>query len=45
MFKIGEVLPMPVVEFYLKSEELHDPILMEDHVPVLKLATRGGKKP
>lgn len=30
MFKIGEVLPMPVVEFYLKSEELHDPILMKD---------------
>jgi len=39
-FKTGYVLPIPIVEFYWKNEELHDPLLTEDHVLVLKLASR-----
>ncbi|MEM2886333.1 MAG: hypothetical protein QXF24_09625 [Thermoproteota archaeon] len=39
MFKTG--IALPVVEFYLKSEKLHDPMLTEDRVPDLKLATNG----
>jgi phosphoribosylaminoimidazole-succinocarboxamide synthase len=45
MFKIGEVLPMPVVEFYLKSEELHDPILMKDSCACPEACYQRGKKP
>ncbi len=41
MFKKGEKLKFPVVEFYLKNDELHDPMLVEDHLPVLGLASRA----
>ncbi len=36
----GQVLPMPVIEFYLKDDSLHDPMLAEDHVLALGLASR-----
>jgi len=39
MFEKGEELRFPVVEFYLKSDELHDPMLVEDHLPALGLAS------
>jgi phosphoribosylaminoimidazole-succinocarboxamide synthase len=35
----GEELSPPVVEFYYKSDPLHDPLVNDDHVRVLKLAT------
>lgn len=39
-FKIaeGEQLPYPLVEYYLKSDELNDPMLTEEHISVLDLA-------
>jgi len=40
MFKRGEPLRIPIVEFFLKSDELHDPMLTEDHVVALGMATR-----
>jgi phosphoribosylaminoimidazole-succinocarboxamide synthase len=40
MFKRGERLPIPVIEFYLKNDQLHDPMLVEDHLPALGLASR-----
>ncbi|MFQ6084796.1 MAG: phosphoribosylaminoimidazolesuccinocarboxamide synthase [Candidatus Bathyarchaeia archaeon] len=39
LFKIGEALSKPVVEFYLKSDELHDPLLTEDHISLLGIAS------
>ena len=44
MLKTGDVLPMPIVEFYWKNEELHDPLLAEDHVLVLKLASKADEE-
>ncbi|EXJ23971.1 Phosphoribosylaminoimidazole-succinocarboxamide synthase [Alkalibacterium sp. AK22] len=35
----GTQLDFPVVEFYLKEDELNDPFINEDHIKVLKLAT------
>ncbi|MCS1352020.1 phosphoribosylaminoimidazolesuccinocarboxamide synthase [Mechercharimyces sp. CAU 1602] len=35
----GTELPHPVVEFYYKSDELGDPLLTEDHIAVMSLAT------
>ncbi len=35
----GQVLPFAVVEFYLKDDALGDPMLAEDHVLALGLAT------
>lgn len=40
MFQRGQPLRIPVVEFFLKSDELHDPMLSEDHVVSFGLATR-----
>lgn len=40
LFKVGDRLKRPIVEFYFKSDELHDPLLTEDHVPLLGIATR-----
>ncbi len=37
----GTVLPRPVVEFYYKSDELGDPLINDDHIRVLNLATPG----
>ncbi len=39
-FKVaeGEALPYPLLEFYLKSDELGDPLVSEDHIYALDLA-------
>lgn len=37
-FKNGERLPFPVVEFYLKDDALHDPMLTDQHLILLQLA-------
>jgi phosphoribosylaminoimidazole-succinocarboxamide synthase len=36
----GTELAFPVVEFYYKDDELGDPLLTEDHIAVLNLATK-----
>ncbi len=35
----GTVLSRPVVEFYLKDDKLGDPLINEDHIALLQLAT------
>ncbi len=35
----GTSLPRPVVEFYYKNDELGDPLVNEDHIAVLQLAS------
>ncbi len=35
----GEKLPFPLVEFYLKDDQLGDPLLTRDRVKILNLAT------
>ncbi|GAB6933719.1 phosphoribosylaminoimidazolesuccinocarboxamide synthase [Calditerricola satsumensis] len=35
----GEALPRPVVEWYYKNDRLGDPLVNEDHIAVLDLAT------
>jgi phosphoribosylaminoimidazole-succinocarboxamide synthase len=35
----GRTFDPPIVEFYLKDDDLHDPILAEEHVRALGLAT------
>ena len=37
-FREGSVLEKPIVEYYLKSDELGDPLFTEDHIYALKLA-------
>lgn len=37
----GLKLSRPIVEFYLKDDELGDPLITEDHIDVLKLASAG----
>ncbi|MFL2125012.1 phosphoribosylaminoimidazolesuccinocarboxamide synthase [Marinilactibacillus psychrotolerans] len=37
----GKELSFPVLEFYLKKDELNDPIINEDHVKELALAAEG----
>jgi phosphoribosylaminoimidazole-succinocarboxamide synthase len=39
MIKYGTKFKEPIIEFYLKNDALHDPILTEDHIPALNLAT------
>nr|WP_244244624.1 phosphoribosylaminoimidazolesuccinocarboxamide synthase [Marinilactibacillus kalidii] len=36
----GRVLPFPLVEYYLKEDALDDPIINEDHIKILDLATQ-----
>ncbi|WP_449622542.1 phosphoribosylaminoimidazolesuccinocarboxamide synthase [Robertmurraya sp. Marseille-Q9965] len=36
----GKPLSKPIVEFYYKDDELGDPLLTEDHIEELKLATK-----
>lgn len=36
----GRHLNPPVVEYYLKSDDLHDPMINEDHIVSLNLASR-----
>ncbi|MEM3737434.1 MAG: phosphoribosylaminoimidazolesuccinocarboxamide synthase [Candidatus Bathyarchaeia archaeon] len=40
IFKRGERLKEPIVEFYLKNDALHDPMLVDDHIVALGLANR-----
>ncbi|MGQ9719780.1 MAG: phosphoribosylaminoimidazolesuccinocarboxamide synthase [Candidatus Jordarchaeum sp.] len=42
--KEGTLLNPPVVEFYLKDDARHDPMLNEDHFLILGLASRGEVK-
>jgi phosphoribosylaminoimidazole-succinocarboxamide synthase len=35
----GQELPRPIVELYYKSDELGDPLINEDHIAILGLAT------
>jgi phosphoribosylaminoimidazole-succinocarboxamide synthase len=35
----GRKLPEPIFEFFLKSDALHDPLVNDDHIRVLKWAT------
>ena len=35
----GEVLPMPVIEYYYKDDDLGDPMINMDHIRVLGLAS------
>ncbi|MFK8795724.1 phosphoribosylaminoimidazolesuccinocarboxamide synthase [Planococcus plakortidis] len=35
----GKAIEKPVVEFYLKDDELGDPLITDDHVAMLELAT------
>lgn len=37
----GTPLPFPVLEFYYKVDELDDPIINEDHVAALAIATKS----
>ena len=36
----GTLLKRPLVEFYLKNDDLGDPILTEDHIDLMELATK-----
>ncbi|OCA82696.1 phosphoribosylaminoimidazolesuccinocarboxamide synthase [Bacillus sp. FJAT-27986] len=40
----GTPLKRPIVEFYYKDDKLGDPLLTEDHINVLDLATAGEVK-
>lgn len=35
----GKCFDPPIVEFYLKNDDLHDPILSEEHIRAMELAT------
>ncbi|OZM56238.1 phosphoribosylaminoimidazolesuccinocarboxamide synthase [Lottiidibacillus patelloidae] len=36
----GTVIPKPIVEFYYKDDALGDPLINEDHIEILQLATK-----
>jgi len=37
-FQNGDKLPFPLVEFYLKDDALHDPMVTDEHLKLLQLA-------
>ena len=37
--KEGKVLSRPIIEFYLKNDELNDPIISDEHIIVFEWAT------
>lgn len=37
-FQNGDKLPFPIVEFYLKDDSLHDPMLTDQHLKLFQLA-------
>ncbi|MDE5415189.1 phosphoribosylaminoimidazolesuccinocarboxamide synthase [Alkalihalobacillus sp. MEB203] len=37
----GTVMDTPIVEFYYKNDDLGDPLVTEDHIQVLNIATPG----
>ena len=43
-FKEGEVLKKPLVEYYYKNDDLHDPIFTEDHIYAMGLANNSEMK-
>ena len=40
-FKDGERFPFPIVEFYMKDDTLHDPMLTDQHVRLFHLASEN----
>jgi phosphoribosylaminoimidazole-succinocarboxamide synthase len=38
-YKSGDKLAFPIVEFYLKDDSMHDPMLTDQHLRLLQLAT------
>ena len=40
----GTELPRPIVEFYYKNDALGDPLLTEDHIEILSLASKAEVK-
>ncbi len=40
-FKNGDRLPFPSIEFFLKDDSLHDPMLTDQHIELLKLANKN----
>ena len=44
VFKKGQPFKKPIIEFYWKNDALHDPILVEDHVAELGLASEDELK-
>ncbi len=44
LFKQGEVLEPPIVEFFYKSDEMGDPLLNTSHIETLGIATRDEIK-
>ena len=38
-FQSGDRLAFPIIEFYLKDDTLHDPMLTDQHVKLLRLAS------
>jgi phosphoribosylaminoimidazole-succinocarboxamide synthase len=40
-FTEGQKLEPPIIEFYLKNDELHDPLICDDHIFAMKLADAG----
>jgi phosphoribosylaminoimidazole-succinocarboxamide synthase len=41
----GEVLARPLVEFYYKSDELGDPLIIDDNAILFGWASRSGRSP
>jgi len=44
LFKQGERLKSPLVEFFLKDDALHDPLLSEEHMAISGLANKNEVK-
>jgi phosphoribosylaminoimidazole-succinocarboxamide synthase len=38
-FQNGDRLPFPIIEFYLKDDALHDPMLTDQHLKLLRIAS------
>ncbi|MED1864937.1 phosphoribosylaminoimidazolesuccinocarboxamide synthase [Fictibacillus nanhaiensis] len=36
----GQILPRTIVEFYYKNDDLGDPLITEEHIDIMNLATR-----
>ena len=40
----GKALPRPIVEFYYKDDELGDPLLTDDHIEIMEIASKAEKE-
>lgn len=38
-FEEGRRFPLPIIEFYFKNDSLHDPLMNDDHIRAMELAT------